>query len=337
MDKMKKTQLAIFVYLALLMSFALALVLVLGDNKSISKYKFSTEKYFKDLYFLQIKENLNESIAQMFFDFSFYNIYSFYYCDKNFIYFCALESKKKDKLNKMLSDLEEKIKKREKLEFKFDENLNEIYRISKPYKLTLIYNAFKQLSPDIESNLVKSLFSLFSNNLQKETFYLINKSTFKIECYFKHHTIISEDGIFLYEPYKNEVRIKKIPIEVCFYQELKNEKLRVDEKRIYLNLIPLLVQIYTKIDNKTQTNDYFFKPNIKEKDCLINEGYCILNNDEAEELKNNKFMVINLEDEYFGLKGFYEVYFLGDYLLISEKNKNLLIYSFPFQPRSVSS
>ena len=334
---MKKSQFAIFVYLALLTSFALALVLVLGDNKSVSKYKFSTEKYFKKLYFLQIKENLNESVAQMFFDFSFYNVYSFYYCEKNFIYFCALNSKERGKVDKMLDELEEKIKKREKIEFKFDENLNEISQISKPYKLTLIYDAFKQLSPDVESNFIKNLFGLFGNNLQKETFYLINKSTFKIECYFKHHAIISEDGIFLYNPYKNEIRIKKVPIEVCFYQELKNEKLKVDEKRIYLNLIPLLVQIYTKIDNKTQANDYFFKPNIKEKDCLVNKGYCILNNNEAEELKNNKFMLINLEDKDFELKGFYEIYFLGNYLLISGKNKNLLVYSFPFQPRSVSS
>jgi hypothetical protein len=225
---MKRSQLALFVFLALLGSFFIFLYYNFSSTQRLTNYKFKSERYIKDYYQNLTKYNYLNNLIFLIESTRFNYFSSFCNKDKDFLFFGA---KKLDEKNTKTKEYTSKELKKclGNLEFNVD--------TLQFYKSVLLKSNFEINS--YFSNFVFPFFSSSQSKLFIKNFLVVNNTEFyKITCYYKDY--ISFNKLFLPNLLEKTIYVSKINIYNCFYSQIKKPTTSLFESSevIYLNNIP---------------------------------------------------------------------------------------------------
>jgi hypothetical protein len=230
----KKAQFALFVYLALVLSFSLVVFMGSQQIKGVYDYKFNINKKIEQYYNETINKNYNSSLIKLVFDLRNINMFSFYpsyekelygYNYENAKEFLILSAIKGDDIPYYSGGDALAVLDWGTIEGK----LNEM----KKYLLYDSQGFFKNLNNYILNSFILSLLANSKLDIENENDYSSNiylitfdNNIYLVNCLYNSYIVV--DSLPFFNLFKKEPSITKIPIELCIYHLYKNNNDNID-------------------------------------------------------------------------------------------------------------
>jgi len=252
---MKKTQLALFVFLSLLLSFFVFLVYKINFDNKEENYKFKSENYLREYYNSMIKRNYIISFDFMIESTRFNYFTSFCNYDKDFLFFGARELKDNKEIkpwfeNLNFVEIENELKDCLK-------NLDFNFSVLNFYKSVILNSSFYLDSYDYQIMPSKKFFV-------KNFIVVEERKPYEVKCYYKYY--VKFDSLFLPNLLDNAVYLIELPIYNCFYKKIENKDLDFfkDKTIIYLDNIIYFKTLYFNSFSFEKSHIESFKEEIQE-------------------------------------------------------------------------
>ncbi|MEO2154432.1 MAG: hypothetical protein ABGW69_01355 [Nanoarchaeota archaeon] len=320
---MKKAQFALFVYLALVLSFSLVVFISSQQIKGVYDYKFNINKKIGQYYNETINQNYNSSLIKLIFDLRNINMFSFYsfyekelygYNYKNAKEFLILSAVKGDNISYYSSEDALAVLDWRLIKKDLDDVKNKLKRSPEDF--------FKDLNNYILNSFILSLLANSELNIEDDNDYsfdtylvIFDNHSYLIDCFYNSYIVIGSLPFF--NLFKKEPSITKIPIELCIYHLYKNNG--NDDSNLLIDLRNGRIKAFY-LDNL----DYFL--------LLFNNNLSMNFRQYFNKNKNELLSILrkeNLENELI-LKGKVEIssdykdYFLG-WQKINNKDNSLIL------------